>query len=51
MEAEKAENGDIENFKQKFLQKHFLQDDHKGFLEDVEVRLIDKTPLNKNNSG
>ena len=27
----------------KFLQSHFLQDDHKGFLEDVEVRLIDKT--------
>ena len=26
----------------KFLQSHFLQDDHKGFLEDVEVRLIDK---------
>ena len=26
----------------KFLQSHLLQDDHKGFLEDVEVRLIDK---------
>ena len=29
--------------KQKFLQSHFQQDDHKGFLEDVEVKLIDKT--------
>ena len=26
-----------------FLQSWFLQDDHKGFLEDVEVRLIYKT--------
>ena len=26
-----------------FLQNHFLQDDHHGFLEDVEVTLIDKT--------
>ena len=43
MEARKAENGEMENFKQKFLQRHYLQDDHKGFLEDVEVRLIDKT--------
>ena len=43
MEARKAENGDMENVKQKFLQSHFLQDDHKGFLEDVEVKLIDKT--------
>ena len=43
MEARKAEKGDMENVKQKFLQSHFLQDDHKGFLEDVEVRLIDKT--------
>ena len=43
MEARKTENGDMENVKQKFLQNHFLQDDHKGFLEDVEVRLIDKT--------
>ena len=37
MEARKADNGDMENFKQKFLQYHFLQDDRKGFLEDVEV--------------
>ena len=43
MEARKAEKGDMENVKQKFLQSHFLQNDHKGFLEDVEVKLIDKT--------
>ena len=33
----------MENVKQKFLQSHFLQRDHQGFLKDVEVRLIDKT--------
>ena len=33
----------MENVKQMFLQSHFQQDDHKGFLEDVEVKLIDKT--------
>ena len=43
MEARKTENGDMENVKQKFLQNHFLQDDHKDFLENVEVRLSDKT--------
>ena len=43
MEPRKSKNGDMENVKQKFLQSHFLQDDHKGFLEDVEVILIDKT--------
>ena len=43
MEARKAQNGDMKNVKQKFLQGHFIQDDHKGFLEDVEVTLIDKT--------
>ena len=43
MEARKAEKGDMENVKQKFLQSHLLQDGHKGFLEDVEIRLIDKT--------
>ena len=42
MEARKAENSNMENAKQKFLQSHFLQDDHKGFLEDVEIRLTDK---------
>ena len=43
MEARKAENGEMENVKQKFLQSHVLQDDQKVFLEDVEVRLTDKT--------
>ena len=33
----------MENVKQKFLQSHFLKQDRKGFLKDVEVRLIDKT--------
>ena len=53
MEARKAENSNMENVKEKFLQSHFLQDDHKGFLEDVEVRLIDKvlTPLSENITG
>ena len=39
----KAEGGKMENVKQKFLQSHFLQPDHKDFIKDVEVRLIDKT--------
>ena len=43
IQARKAENGDMENAKQKLLQSHILQDDHKCFLENVEVRLIDKT--------
>ena len=34
--------GDKEKVKQQFLQSHFLQDDYKNFLEDVEIRLIDK---------
>ena len=38
----KADNDDMKNVKQKVLQGHILQDDHKAFLEDVEVRLIDK---------
>ena len=38
----KASSGNIERCKQQFLQNHFLQDDHHGFLEDVEVILIDK---------
>ena len=42
-EARKAESGSMENVKQKFLQGHFLQPDHKGFLKDLEVRLTDKT--------
>ena len=33
----------MENVKQKFLQCQFLQPDRKGFLKDVEIRLIDKT--------
>ena len=32
----------MEIVKQKILQSHFLQPDHKGFLKDVEVRLIDE---------
>ena len=38
-EARKAESGNIENVKHKYLQSHFSQPDHK----DLEVRLIDKT--------
>ena len=41
--ARKAARGNIESCRQQFLQNHFLQDDHHGFLEDVEVTLIDKT--------
>ena len=33
----------MENVKQELLQSHFLQPDHKGFLKDVQVSLIDKT--------
>ena len=33
----------VVNVKQKFLQSHFLQRNHQGFLKDVEGRLIDKT--------
>ena len=42
-DARKAASGNIENCKQQFFKNHFLQDDHHGFLEDVEVTLIDKT--------
>ena len=42
-DVRKAESGNMENVKQKFLQSHFLQRDHQGFLKDVEVWLIDKT--------
>ena len=42
-DVRKAESGDMKNVKQKFLQSHFLQRDHQGFLKDVEVRLTDKT--------
>ena len=43
MEARKTENSDMENVRQKFLQSHFSQNNHKDFLEDVGVRLIVKT--------
>ena len=33
----------MENVMQKFVQSYFLQPDHKGFLEDVKARSIDKT--------
>ena len=42
MEARKAENSDMENVNQNFLQSPLLQCDHNDFLEDLEVRLIDK---------
>ena len=42
-EVRKFVSGNMENVKQKFLQSHFLQPDHKDFLKNVEVRLIDKT--------
>ena len=42
-DARKAESGDMENVKQKFLESHFLLRDHQGFLKDVKFRLIDKT--------
>ena len=42
-DVRKAESGDMENVKQKFLQSHLLQRDHQGFVKDVEVRLIDRT--------
>ena len=43
LEKLKAESGNMENVKQKFLQSHYLQPDRKRFLKDVEVRLTDKT--------
>ena len=42
MDARKAASGNIESCKEQFLQNHFLQDNHHGFLEDVEDILIDK---------
>ena len=42
-DVRKAESGNMENVKQKFLQSHFLQRHHQGFFKDVEFRLIDKT--------
>ena len=37
-EATKTESSEMKNVK-----SQFLQPDHKGFLKEVEVRLIDKT--------
>ena len=37
MEERKPESGYV-----KYLLSHFLQDDHKGLLEDFEVKVIDK---------
>ena len=42
-DTRKAESGNMKNVKQKFLQSHFLQRDHQGFLKDIEVWLTDKT--------
>ena len=44
-EARKAESDNMENIKQKFSESHFLQPDHKRFLKDVNIRLIDKTQV------
>ena len=43
MDARKTASGNIESFKQQFLLNHFLQHGHNGFLEDVEVTLIEQT--------
>ena len=42
-DAREAASGNIESCKQQFLQNHFLQENHHGFLEDFGVILIDKT--------
>ena len=44
-DVRKAESGNMEDVKQKFLQNHFLQLDHQCFLKDVQTRLIDKTQV------
>ena len=44
-DVRKAESGDMENVKQKFLQKHFLQRDHWGFHKDVEFGWLIKRRL------
>ena len=43
MDARKVASGNIVSCKQQFLQNDFLQDDYRGFLEDADVILIDKT--------
>ena len=51
-EARKAENGDMENVKQKFLHSHFLKDDQKFFWKmlrlDWLIRHKVLTPLSEN---
>ena len=42
-DARKAGSGNMESCKQQSLQNNFLQDDLHEFLEDIEVKLIDKT--------
>ena len=42
-QARKVESSNIKNLKLKFLQSNVIQLDHKGFLKDAKVRLIDKT--------
>ena len=42
-DARKAASCNIESCKQQFLQNHSLQDDPHGFVDNVEVTLIDKT--------
>ena len=39
----KAASSNIESCKQQVLQNPFSQEDHHGFVEDVEITLIDKT--------
>ena len=47
--AIKAASGNIESCKQQFLQNHFGQDNHHGFLKDAKVTLIDKTQASDSN--
>ena len=39
----KAASVNTESCQQQFLQNYFLRDTYHGFLENVEVKLIDKT--------
>ena len=41
-DARKTATGNIKSSKQQFLRNNFEQGDNHGFLEDVEVTLIDK---------
>ena len=47
----KAEDCNTENVNYKFLESHYLQSDHQGFLNDVEVRLIDMTVVSAKKNG